>query len=193
MPLELENQVEALQPAQVTAIDSPQRRTTFRVLVALLLLEPLVVLGVLVAVGVPWWLVLCLCVIAGAVLAGVLWGIAMVLWKPWERRYPAQGLRAGAVSQSWQSFGLGRFGRLSNCLTIIADERHLHLSPFAPLRWLGCGVISLPLDRVLDVRPGLLPRSELTAEIDGHAISGPAWALALARQEPQHQGQLLPR
>ena len=50
-----------LEAAHVTAIDSPLRRATFRVLMFALLLEPVIVLGVLVVLGVPWWAILGVC------------------------------------------------------------------------------------------------------------------------------------
>jgi hypothetical protein len=67
---------------------------------------------------------------------------------------------------------------LNNCLTIVADERHLHLQPLAPMQWLGAGRLSLPLDRITDIRPGVL--GQMTARLDGRTIAGPAWCLSLA-------------
>lgn len=164
----------------VTPIDSPSRRNFFRFAMTFVALEPLLVMGLMAYLGMPWWIIACIFGFGAALVAGVFWLIALLLWKPWQRRHPAQPVRDGAVSQSWQSFAFSRFGRLNNCVTIIADDRHLHLLPMTPLRWVGCGVISLPLDRIANVRPGLMP-SQTIAELDGHSIAGPEWALQLGR------------
>jgi hypothetical protein len=163
-----------------TPIDAPSRRMFFRIAMAIVALEPLVIIGVLIFVGVPWWMIACIAVFGVALIAGIFWIIGLLLWRPWQGRYPAQSILEGAVSQSWQSFAFGRLGRLNNCVTIVADEKHLHLLPMTPLRWVGCGVISLPLDRIANVRPGFLP-SQTAADIDGREITGPDWALQLGR------------
>jgi hypothetical protein len=165
----------------VTSIDDPKRALVFRTMMLIVALEPLVILGVLIALGVPWEVI---ALIFGSLLvitAGVFWLIVRVLWKPLQRRYPAQPVLAGAVSKSWQSFGFGPLMRLSNCLTIVADERHLHLTPFTPMRWVGAGTVSLPLDRISNVRTSpLTMRMLMTADLDGRSITGPAWCLRLA-------------
>ena len=171
--------------AAVTPIDPPARRTFFRVAMTIVALEPLLIFIILMVAGVPWWMIACIFAAGLIIVAGVFWVIALVLWKPWQRRYPAQPILPGAVSQSWQSFGFGRFGRMNNCVTIIADQRHLHLTPFAPLRWVGARTLSLPLDRISELRPGILPRTSMVANIDGHAISRPQWCLSLAQSEEQ--------
>jgi hypothetical protein len=84
----------------------------------------------------------------------------------------------GAVSQTWQSFAFGPLARLNNCLTIVADERHLHMRPFALMRWLGAGWISLPLDRMRDIESAFM--GQMSAELDGRVITGPRWCLSLA-------------
>jgi len=114
-----------------------------------------------------------------ALTALLFWMLVLVMWRPVQRRYPRQPILPGAVSQSWQSFAFGPLMRMNNCLTIVADERHLHLRPFAPMRWLGAGWISLPLDRITGIRPSLLGTS-LTADLDGRTIAGPEWCLKLA-------------
>jgi hypothetical protein len=164
----------------ITPIDSPARRRFFRAAMAIVALEPLLLVVILMAMGAPLWIVACIIVVGAGLVAGVFWVIGALTWKPWQRRYPAQPILHGAVSQQFQSFGLGRLSRLNNCVTIIADEQHLHLVPFAALRWVGCGRMSLPLDRIGDVRPGWMPRFQMSAQIDGQAISGPEWCLKLA-------------
>lgn len=166
--------------ATVTPIDAPSRRTFFRMAMGVVALEPLFVLGVLIYFGVPWWIIACIVGGGFILVIATFWLIGLLLWKPWQKRFPAEPMLDGAVSQSWQSFAFGRLGRLNNCVTIVADEKHLHLLPMTPLRWTGCRVISLPLDRIVNVRSGFLPQQS-TAEIDGKTISGPDWAMQLAR------------
>jgi hypothetical protein len=168
----------------VTSIDSPARRTFFRVAMVIVALEPLVIMGVLLAVGLPWQLIVLMLAALVGFLALVFWLLVRVLWKPMERLYPAQPILPGAVSKSWQSFAFGPLSRLNNCLTIVADERHLHLQPLAPMQWLGAGWLSLPLDRMTDIRPGLL--GQMTAGLDGRTIAGPAWCLSLAEGTSEH-------
>jgi hypothetical protein len=165
----------------VTSIDDPKRALFFRTMMFIVALEPLVILGVLIALGVPWELIAAIFGSLLVITAGVFWLIVRVLWKPLQRRYPPQPVLAGAVSKSWQSFGFGPLMRLSNCLTIAADERHLHLTPFAPMRWVGAETVSLPLDRIRNVRTSpLTMRMLMAADLDGRSITGPAWCLKLA-------------
>ncbi len=165
--------------ADITPIDSPTRRTFFRVAMIVVALEPLVICGVLMAIGMPWEIILLM--IAGLILftALVFWLLVLLIWKPLQSRYPAQPFLSGAVSQSWQSFAFGPLMRLNNCLTIVADERHLHLRPFVAMQWLGAGWISLPLDRIKGVRSSMLGM-QMTAVLDGRMIAGPPWCLRLA-------------
>lgn len=164
----------------ITPIDSPARLRFFRVAMAIVALEPLLLVVIMLAMGAPPWIVACVVSVGLVIVAGVFWLIGALAWKPWECRYPAQPILRGAVSQQFQSFGLGRLSRLNNCVTIIADEQHLHLQPFAALRWVGCGRMSLPLDRISDVRQGRMAGFPMSARIDGQAISGPPWCLKLA-------------
>jgi hypothetical protein len=147
-------------------------------------LEPAIIVIVLILVGVPAWTVALLACIGLVVVAGIFWLITLTVWRPMQRRYPAQAIRPGAVSRSWQTFGFGRLLRLSNCLTIVADERHLHLTPFAPMRWTGAWRMSLPLDRITDVRKADLPGFDISARLDGRLIFGPEWCMRLADSEP---------
>jgi hypothetical protein len=115
--------------------------------------------------------------------AVVVWLIAALGWNPHARRWPAQPVLAGAVSKSWQSFAFGRLNRFNNCMTIVADERHLHLLPFAPFRLAGAKRISLPLDRMTEISRST-GAGMISARIDGRLIYGPAWCMTLARPEP---------
>jgi hypothetical protein len=164
--------------ADVTPIDSPARRTLFRALLIIVAIEPLVIVGVLIAVGIPWRIVLALLAALLVIIAGVAWLIVFLMWKPLMRRYPPQPFLSGAVSKSWQSFAFGPLMRMNNCLTIVADEQCLHLRPFAPMQWLGAGWISLPVNRIAGVQPGMF--GQLSAFLDGRMIAGPAWCLNLA-------------
>jgi hypothetical protein len=113
----------------------------------------------------------------------VVWLIVTLAWNPNARRYPAQPILAGAVSKSWQSVAFGRMNRFNNCVTIVADEHHLHLLPFAPFRLAGARRISLPLDRMTDPKTSL-GGGMMSARIDGRLIYGPIWCMSLARPEP---------
>ena len=169
--------------ADVTSIDSPGRRLFFRTAMLIVALEPLVIVAVLVAVGLPWEVIL---VLLGGLLTFVtltLWLLVVLVWKPLERRYPPQGILPGAISQTWQSFAFGPLMRLNNCLTIVADEKHLHMRPFAAMQWLGAGWISLPLDGMRDVEPAIM--GQMSADLDGRMITGPRWCLSLAAGAPQ--------
>jgi hypothetical protein len=163
----------------VTPIDEPGRTLMFRALMTIVALEPVLIVVILMFVGVPWWMIAAILVAGVLFTVGVFALISLTLWRPWQRRYPARPILDGAVSQSWQSFTFGSLARLNNCITIIADEKHLHLMPLAPMRWTGARTISLPLDRISDVRPGWTP-GVMRASLDGRAISGPDWCLRLA-------------
>src|SRR5688572_15031045 len=121
----------------IVSIDSPGRAAMFHAIMTIVALEPAIIVIVLLMVGVPAWTVALLAGLGLAVVAVIVWWITLTVWKPMQRGYPAQAIRPGAVSRSWQTFGFGRLLRLSNCLTIVADEQHLHLTPFAPMRWTG--------------------------------------------------------
>lgn len=167
----------------VVSIDPPGRAAMFRALMAIVALEPAIIVIVLIMVGVPARTVALLAGLGLAAVAGIFWLITLTVWKPMQRRYPAQAIRPGAVSRSWQTFGFGRWLRRSNCLTIVADERHLHLTPFAPMRWTGAGRMSLPLDRITDVRKAEMPGFDMSARLDGRLIFGPEWCMRLADSE----------
>jgi hypothetical protein len=175
------NLATAPQEAAVTSIDEPGRQMMFRTIMLIVAVEPLVIIGILIAVGVPWIATACIAGI-GLIVATMIFGLIVLLgWRPLSRRWPAQPILPGAVSKSWQSLGVGYVARWSNCITVIADERHLHFVPFAPMRWLGARRMSLPLDRIREVRTGLLP-GMMTAQIDGRRLSAPEWCLRLASE-----------
>lgn len=167
----------------ITPIDPPARKWTFRAVMFIVALEPLVLFVILLAVGMPLWGIACIFAAGAALIGGIFWIITIAIWKPWQRRYPQQPTLPGAVSQSWQTFGFGVMARLNNCLTIVADEKHIHLQPFALLRLFGARTISLPLDRITDVKPSAMPAFGLSAKVDGRTISGPEWCLKLASIE----------
>ena len=164
----------------VTAIDDPFRSGAMKALMALVVIEPIAIVCVLLTLGVPWW-VYVLFLGCGTVLpAVVIWLIATLAWNPNARRWPAQPVLTGAVSKAWQSFAFGRFNRFNNCMTIIADERCLHLVPFALFRLAGSKPISLPLDRMTDIKPAI-GGFMMSARLDGRLIFGPAWCMSLAQ------------
>ena len=169
----------------VVSIDSPGRAVAFRAITTFVTVEPVLIVIVLIMVGVPKVTVALFAGAGLAIVAGLFWLITLTIWKPMQRCYPAQPIRPGAVSRSWQTFGFGGFLRLSNCLMIVADERHLHLTPFAPLRWTGARRMSLPLDRITDVWKAGLPGFDMSARLDDRLIFGPEWCLRLAAPQSE--------
>lgn len=105
------------------------------------------------------------------------------LWWPTARRYPPQPQRPDAVVKLCQSFALSPIRRLNNCVHIAADDAHLHLIPFAPMRWTGARVISIPWSaiRLRSTKPRF---AMLTATLGSTRISGPEWCMRLATASP---------
>jgi hypothetical protein len=169
--------------AEVTAIDDPFRAAMMKGLMGLVIIEPVTIIVVLAVLGVPWWVFLLVLSLATFVPALVIWLIVQLAWNPNARRWPAQPVLPGAVSKSWQSFAFGRLNRFNNCITILADERCLHLEPFALFRLQGARRISLPLDRMTELRRSLAP-GMMSARIDGRLIYGPSWCMRLVQPEP---------
>ncbi len=110
--------------------------------------------------------------------------INALCWAPWARRYPARPQRPGAVVKKNESFTLGRFVALNNAVHLAVDAEHLHLIPCLLLRLGGAKVISLPWSRITRLGPpAFSPSAQALATIDARSIRGPAWSLALARQD----------
>jgi len=96
------------------------------------------------------------------------WALAFFAWRPWERRFPAKPQDRGAVVRINQSMQVGQVCRLNRCVHLAADDEHLHLIPFGPLRWFGAGVVSIP------------SRDFMRARVNGWRIVGPTWCMSLA-------------
>ncbi len=160
-----------LAPAKGTAV-------SMGVVIAVFLIVDTFVVVALVSALAPhallWVILLC---IGSPLLA--FWLIQMLGWRPWQRSFPAKPQHTDAVVRLNQSFQLGAWMRLNNCLHIAADDEHLHLIPFCVLRWVGAGVISLPWIAVTDVKATRW-KSMMRGRVDGRTISGPSWCLALA-------------
>lgn len=105
--------------------------------------------------------------------------ISFLLWQPVARRFPAQPQKPDAVVRLSQSFALSTLRRMNNCVHIAADDAHLHLIPFAILRWTGARIISIPWSaiRLRSTKPRL---GFLTADVDGLRMTGPEWCMRLA-------------
>lgn len=111
--------------------------------------------------------------------------LTWLIWKPLERRYPPEPQSRDAVVKLGQSLQIGMWLRINNALALAADEDHLHLIPFMPMRWTGAKVVSIPWDRVTDVAPPP-PRFSMKltkAKVDGRTLAAPEWAMKFARVE----------
>ncbi len=138
-----------------------------------------IILVIMFAAGAsPRSMVLVVAVVIGSSSAA-LFLVTRLMWIPLQRQYPEQPVLEGAVSRSMQSFSFGGLARFNNALRITVDERHLHIAPFVLFSSFGARRISIPWDRIDDVRPAFWP-GMLKATLDGRTISGPAWCLRLA-------------
>jgi len=163
----------------VTSIDAPARRSMFKALFVVVLLEPIAAIVLLAVFGVPWWIIGMVMVLIVTIPALVLWIIHLAVWRPLMRRHPAQPIHSGAVSKSFQSIAFGPLMRLNNCVTLVADDEHLHVEPFAPMKWVGSRRISLLWSRMKRVKHSQL--SGMTkVEIDNRTVTGPEWCMKLA-------------
>jgi hypothetical protein len=97
-------------------------------------------------------------------------------WGTLAEKFPPQPVAPDAVRRDFQSFSFD-FYNFGKCVHAAADSGHLHLLPAAFLRWLGCGPMSIPWDRI-ELRSRR--RSTAKAAVAGIAIKGPAWCLGLA-------------
>lgn len=116
--------------------------------------------------------------------------LTWLLWKPLERRYPAAPQSRDAVVKLGQSLQIGAMFRFNNALALGADEDHLHLIPFMPMRWTGAKVVSIPWERVSDVQPspGRYSMRLTKAKVDGRTLGAPEWAMKFARVEAPEPG-----
>ena len=178
------------------AFHSPERVTAIRdrvknakgidlgSFIAVLLVVDVFIVGAVVGALAPhalWWVALL--ALAGPFLA--FWLIHVAAWGPWQRAFPAQPQSRDALVKHGQSATLGALARMNNCITIAADEDHLHLIPFAAMRVVGAKVISLPWSGFEDVAPAKGAITQLvSARIGGRRFSAPEWAMRLARVEP---------
>ncbi|MDY7107627.1 MAG: hypothetical protein SYC29_03230 [Planctomycetota bacterium] len=108
----------------------------------------------------------------------LIWAIMRAGWRPLTMRYPPVDPAPDAVRRTFQSFRLGAIN-LGYCVHVAADEHHLHLMPARIIRWCGAEAMSVPWSAI---EPGkrLIGGKWMTVSIDGRALAGPAWCLALA-------------
>jgi len=165
--------------ANITSIDAPARSKLFKFLFFIVLLEPLIVMVILATLGVPWWIIGLVIVLIVTIPAVVFWLIHLLAWRPLMKRFSTQPIRSGAVSKSFQSVAFGPLMRFNNCLTLVADDEHLHIVPFAPLVWVGAKRISLPWNRMNRVQHSRLT-GMTKVKIGVQTISGPDWCMRLA-------------
>lgn len=108
----------------------------------------------------------------------------LILWRPVARRFPPQPQKPDAIVRLCQSFALSPLRRLNNCVHIAADDAHLHLIPFALMRWTGARVISIPWSAIRPraTKPFL---GYLSADVGPYRMSGPKWCMRLASPAPE--------
>lgn len=106
--------------------------------------------------------------------------LTFMMWKPLEKRWPAQLPQDDVVSRGFQTFWFGRIARFNLCLHATADTKHIHVAPMAPMRWFSAKPISLPLDELHSLKSTLFP-GLMQAKIRDRAFVGPAWCLKLAQ------------
>lgn len=121
-----------------------------------------------------------------ALTAGTAWLFQWLCWRPWAKRFPVKPMTSEAVVRRWQSIALSKLGRFNHCVHIGVDERHLHVIPSAPLRWLGARTISLPWERIGEVRRSRFGPLHW-ARVGGRAIAAPGWCLRLAEPRPSEE------
>ncbi len=99
-------------------------------------------------------------------------------WGRLERGFPAKPARDDAVVRPYQSFRLGVVN-LGFSIRVAVDDRHLHLEPTGPLRWLGARSASIPWEAIT-VKRRSMSGKWMTVEVSGRRLQGPAWCLGLA-------------
>lgn len=169
----------------------PRDMTGYGVALAIglfLAIDIVIVITIALSVGLsPAAAIMLILLIIGAVCIALAL-VTRLLWLPVQRKYPARPIEGGAVSKPWQSFSFGPFGRFNHCLRLTADAHHLHIHPFVLFGWCGAKRISLPWDRITEVRLSRVPMSLSWAKVDGRRIAGPAWCLELAAlEEPESE------
>jgi len=167
------------QAIHVTPLDAPARTSLFKGLFLLVLLEPIIIIAILAGVGVPWWIIMMVVALIVAIPVFAFWIIHLAAWRPLMNRHHAQPIRSGAVSKSFQSISFGSLMRFNNCLTLVADDEHLHIVPFAPLKWVGARRISLPWNRMMRVSQSRL-NGMIKVKLGDRFLSGPEWCMKLA-------------
>jgi len=140
------------------------------------------VLGVLLAVGADTHVILLL---TGLVFAGNFANVYLLtymFWKPLERRWPTQPVHEGALTRGFQTFWFGPIARYNMCVHATVDHQHIHITPMAPMRWIGSRVVSLPLDDMVDYKRTAIPLLS-EAKIGKRRIVGPTWCMQLAQSD----------
>ncbi len=145
---------------------------------AVLIAVDLVIVLALLTATAPHAIPIALPIVIAAPLAAF-FVINLILWRPIARRFPAQPQKPDAVVKLCQSFALSTLRRMNNCVHIAADDAHLHLIPFAPLRWTGASVISIPWS-AMRLRSGKTRMGLLTADVGRLRMTGPEWCMRLA-------------
>lgn len=105
--------------------------------------------------------------------------VVRLTWHPFLNRYPAQPVMPDAVSKGFQSFRFGLVGAYNNCITIVADERHLHLEGMGLIRWFGATRMSIPWEAMTEASPSRMP-GMIRARLGDQTVAGPEWCMKLA-------------
>ncbi len=116
----------------------------------------------------------------------LLWLITQILWAPIARRHPARPQAPDAVVRLYQSLAFSGARRINNFVHIAADADHLHCIAPGIMRITGAKVISIPWDRLTEVRSkGRFGMT--TARLDGRYFAAPTWCMqvALAQNAPE--------
>ena len=122
------------------------------------------------------WLIVTLLVLVEPIV--LFWAIVRFGWRPFEQAHPAQPVHEDAVARNFQSFSIGLLN-LGFAIHAAADERHLHLTPVALLRWFGAGTVSIPWEAI-KVQKRSRRGNWIVAKVGNRTIRGPAWCLGLA-------------
>jgi hypothetical protein len=107
-------------------------------------------------------------------------GVVESTWKRLAAAHPAVEPAPDAVRRRFQSFKMNLLN-LGLSVHVAADERYLHLSPAAVIRWAGARPMSIPWESIEVLGHGITSRSVRT-RIDGITVWGPAWCLRLAER-----------
>jgi hypothetical protein len=145
---------------------------TFLVFIAV---DTALLIPLLIAPANPW-VITGYTVLMPAMILWIMFSAMRWLWNPVMAVFPPVEPAEESMSRKFQSFSLGLLN-LSMSVHATVDADYLHLQLAGYLRFLGATNASIPWSVMGPPRPGFL--GSMTVMVNGSALSGPKWCLAV--------------